>query len=93
MLATSNQHDVEKMPYWLNVLVAIDQLGNALRAAIRTILSRAELDSSPPTTTRAKSRSIGKLWKGSLILRLSRSRVPTTATMPGKESQKKQIQK
>ena len=30
MLATSNQHDVEKMPYWLNVLVAIDQLGNAI---------------------------------------------------------------
>src|SRR5512132_3657047 len=30
MLATSNQHEVEKMPYWLNVLIAIDQLGNAI---------------------------------------------------------------
>ena len=30
MLATSNQPIVEKMSYWLNVLVAIDQLGNAI---------------------------------------------------------------
>jgi hypothetical protein len=30
MLATTNQAEVEKMPYWLNVLIAIDQLGNAI---------------------------------------------------------------
>ena len=30
MLATSGQPDIEKMPYWLNVLIAIDQLGNAI---------------------------------------------------------------
>jgi hypothetical protein len=30
MLATSNHPDIEKMPYWLNVLLAIDQLGNAI---------------------------------------------------------------
>ena len=30
MLATSEQPDVQKMPYWLNVLIAIDQLGNAV---------------------------------------------------------------
>ena len=30
MLATSDQPDTPKMPYWLNVLIAIDQLGNAI---------------------------------------------------------------
>jgi hypothetical protein len=30
MLATTKQPDVKKMPYWLSVLVAIDQLGNAV---------------------------------------------------------------
>ena len=30
MLATSNEDEVEKLPYWLNVLIAIDQLGNAI---------------------------------------------------------------
>jgi hypothetical protein len=30
MLATSGQSDVKKMPYWLNVLIAIDQLGNTI---------------------------------------------------------------
>ena len=30
MNATSDQPVVEKMPYWLNVLISIDQLGNAI---------------------------------------------------------------
>jgi hypothetical protein len=30
MFATSDQPDTPKMPYWLNVLIAIDQLGNAI---------------------------------------------------------------
>lgn len=30
MLATSHQPEIKKMPYWLNVLIAIDQLGNAI---------------------------------------------------------------
>jgi hypothetical protein len=30
MLATTNQTEVKKMPYWLNVLIAIDQLGNTI---------------------------------------------------------------
>lgn len=30
MLATTHQPKIKKMPYWLNVLIAIDQLGNAL---------------------------------------------------------------
>lgn len=30
MLATSNRPDVPKMVYWLNVLIAIDQLGNTI---------------------------------------------------------------
>jgi hypothetical protein len=30
MLATIKQAEVKKMPYWLNVFIAIDQLGNAI---------------------------------------------------------------
>ena len=30
MLATRNQPEIKKMPYWLNILIAIDQLGNTI---------------------------------------------------------------
>jgi hypothetical protein len=56
MLATSDQPDIEKMPYWLNVLIAIDQLGNAIAGGNpdNTISGRVGFFASDLHTSRIK---------------------------------------
>ena len=61
MLATSEQPEVQKMPYWLNVLIAIDQLGNALAGGNpdNTISARVGFFAS-----RFHKSKIKAYWKG-----------------------------